>query len=130
MRQLCVLGSAFLLFLLSACTEQGFVKVFECDADSPYFSSYTHKCYTTSAERDAADEEKKSQIESGKVSSNNNGKNNDDDGDDGGNDDGGNDGGTDDGGNDNAGKNKHQGSDAVRRCNAAHAATGKSVFMV
>ena len=42
-------------FLMSACTEEGFVKVFECDDEHPYFSKYTHQCYTTADERDEAD---------------------------------------------------------------------------
>ncbi len=63
MKQLCFLALALLPLWLSGCTEEGFVKIFECDDASPYFSRYTHKCYDTEAERDAADKERKSQME-------------------------------------------------------------------
>ena len=63
MKQLCGFLLALLPFLMSACTEEGFVKIFECDPVSPYFSTYTHKCYKTEAERNAADEERKIQME-------------------------------------------------------------------
>lgn len=38
-----------------SCAEEGFVKVFECDADYPYFSAKTHLCYATDQDREDAE---------------------------------------------------------------------------
>ena len=57
MKQLIFLTFTMILaaFVCSACTEEGLVKVFECDEAHPYFSKITHMCYPTEADREAAD---------------------------------------------------------------------------
>lgn len=50
-----------LSFVFSACVEEGFTKVFSCEADYPYFSKITHKCYAS--ESAMLDDEKNFKLE-------------------------------------------------------------------
>ncbi|MBR4985298.1 MAG: hypothetical protein IKY83_06130 [Proteobacteria bacterium] len=38
------------IFFISACTEEGYTKVFQCSEGYPYFSTITHQCYKTEAD--------------------------------------------------------------------------------
>ena len=35
------------IFLISACEEEGYTKVFQCSEGYPHFSTITHQCYKT-----------------------------------------------------------------------------------
>lgn len=38
------------IFVFSACTEEGYTKVFQCSEGYPYFSTITHQCYKSDAQ--------------------------------------------------------------------------------
>ena len=61
-------------FLTTACTEDGFTKVFECTEEYPYFSKYTHQCYSSESARDAADEAMKDRENNDNSEEENNGE--------------------------------------------------------
>lgn len=55
MNKLISLFLFFMIFVFSACTEEGYIKVFECEDNHPVFSKITHRCYATFEDREASE---------------------------------------------------------------------------